>query len=142
MKICIKCQQSKSLDQYLKTGTDNKYIRNKCRACHNEDQKPKCKEHYENNKASYIKRNKPAKILLRQFYIELKHNKPCSDCKDIFPWWILEFDHRDSKTKLHNVSYLATISKEKLLLEVAKCDLVCANCHKNRTHKRLEGLSV
>ncbi len=139
MKTCIKCNEQKDLDQFGKTKT---YIRNTCKSCFNLDQKARSKKHYENNKDYYFARNKKDRISLREFYIQLKHNKPCLDCKDVFPWWILEFDHRDPSTKVDDVSSLVKVSKRKLLEEIDKCDLICSNCHKERTHKRLIGMSI
>jgi len=41
----------------------------------------------------------------------------------------LLFHHRDPSTKLSAVSSLATASMERLLAEIAKCDVLCFNCH-------------
>ena len=46
----------------------------------------------------------------------------------------MDFDHRDPETKEFEVSVkLRRVSFDRLLAEVAKCDVVCANCHKYRT---------
>ena len=44
----------------------------------------------------------------------------------------LEFHHRDSSTKDFSIDIrkLANTKKETLLLELEKCDLICANCHR------------
>jgi hypothetical protein len=49
---------------------------------------------------------------------------------------MMDFDHRDPSTKGFTVSRMvgrATI--EAILAEIAKCDIVCANCHRERTMK-------
>ena len=49
----------------------------------------------------------------------------------------MDFDHRDRKTKLTNINRMInyrSYSKEKILEEIEKCDLVCANCHRIRTY--------
>jgi hypothetical protein len=48
----------------------------------------------------------------------------------------MDFDHRDGEDKVATVSQMCTRSKECLLAEIAKCDLVCANCHRTRTMLR------
>jgi hypothetical protein len=49
----------------------------------------------------------------------------------------MEFDHLDSETKEFNVSAGVTCaSYERLIAEIAKCDVVCANCHRRRTARR------
>lgn len=43
----------------------------------------------------------------------------------------LEFHHRDASSKEFGIG-AASVSRERLLAEAAKCDLVCANCHRAR----------
>jgi len=64
---------------------------------------------------------------------------PCLDCARRFPTYAMEFDHRDPATKRKAVTRLiGRTSTERLLEEVAKCDIVCANCHRMRTYRRRE----
>jgi len=60
---------------------------------------------------------------------------PCMDCKQLYDHWIMQFDHRDGDSKVTEVGKLWG-SKIKLQAEIEKCDLVCANCHANRTYYR------
>ena len=60
---------------------------------------------------------------------------PCLDCDRTFPWFVMEFDHRDPARKLAAVTRLVgQASMQRLLEEIAKCDIVCANCHRVRSH--------
>jgi hypothetical protein len=62
---------------------------------------------------------------------------PCVDCGRSFAQCSMEFDHRDPTTKVDAVTQMiANSSEDKLLAEAAKCDIVCANCHRLRTHRR------
>lgn len=61
---------------------------------------------------------------------------PCSDCSGNFPPVAMDFDHVRGE-KLNNIGSMT--SWDRILVEVAKCDLVCANCHRLRTHARLRG---
>lgn len=61
---------------------------------------------------------------------------PCIDCGDRFPPCSMDFDHRPGTTKVSAVSRLINGSYEVLMAEVAKCDIVCANCHRLRTFNR------
>jgi len=61
---------------------------------------------------------------------------PCSDCGGRFPPCAMDFDHRDPATKELAVSRLINRSYATLMAEVAKCDIVCANCHHLRTDAR------
>lgn len=96
----------------------------------------KRREHYYANKNQYLKRNEEAKRQRRIWLAELKESSPCKDCSVYYPSYVMDFDHRDNSNKVANVSTLVTYSWKKLLEEIEKCDLVCANCHRKRTHQR------
>ena len=62
---------------------------------------------------------------------------PCMDCKGSFPPECMQYDHRPGETKLFEVSgRLDGAQSETTMRELAKCDLVCANCHAIRTRAR------
>jgi hypothetical protein len=62
---------------------------------------------------------------------------PCLDCGGIFPFFVMQFDHRDSREKRYEVSRMVgRAGRARILAEVAKCDVVCANCHRERTYQR------
>lgn len=59
---------------------------------------------------------------------------PCLDCGGRFPPECMDFDHRPGEVKLMEMG--ETMRKLSLwLAEAAKCDIVCANCHRIRTRK-------
>jgi hypothetical protein len=62
---------------------------------------------------------------------------PCHDCHGRFPPCAMDFDHRDAATKAAGVTRLVgRAGTNRILAEVAKCDIVCANCHRSRTAAR------
>lgn len=64
-------------------------------------------------------------------------SKPCADCGVQYPYYVMEFDHLDADSKEFNVSAGVTSkSFARLMAEIAKCEVVCANCHAERTHQR------
>jgi rRNA-processing protein FCF1 len=55
----------------------------------------------------------------------------------------MDFDHRDPTTKRIAVTrMIGRAGTARILEEVAKCDIVCANCHRLRTVLRRSGQSV
>jgi formate-dependent nitrite reductase cytochrome c552 subunit len=65
---------------------------------------------------------------------------PCGDCGHTFPCCAMEFDHREASLKKAHVSRLiGRAGLATILAEVAKCDVVCANCHRMRTYLRRLG---
>lgn len=68
---------------------------------------------------------------------ELKESSGCIDCGEKYPHYMLEFDHLPEHEKLDSPMDIArNYNMQKALDEVAKCDIVCANCHKIRTWQR------
>lgn len=61
---------------------------------------------------------------------------PCADCGETYPPYVMDFDHREGEEKLFLVSKVQHHGKQKILDEIAKCDVVCSNCHRERTHQR------
>ncbi len=50
----------------------------------------------------------------------------------------MDFDHRNSNEKKFAISQSKRMgSIEKTKTEIAKCDVVCANCHRERTFGRV-----
>lgn len=66
--------------------------------------------------------------------IKILKTKPCADCGHSFPPDVMDFDHVRG-VKVAKISRLVRSSTESLLEELAKVELVCANCH------RLRGIS-
>jgi len=60
----------------------------------------------------------------------------CSICKRKFKAHQLDFHHRDGKEKRFALSSAGmTATKwETIIEEMEKCDLVCANCHRDMHH--------
>lgn len=59
---------------------------------------------------------------------------PCMDCGEEFPSYVMQFDHREPALKLFTIgSSAGAYTREEILAEIAKCDVVCANCHAIRT---------
>jgi hypothetical protein len=69
----------------------------------------------------------------REMLAEIK-DVPCQDCGGSFPSCAMDFDHRDPSEKQFDIGKTVTRAWDKILLEIDKCDIVCANCHRIRTH--------
>ena len=82
---------------------------------------------------------KKQKEVLAQYLKDLKEKNPCMDCKVSYPYYMMDFDHVRG-TKHSNVAELInTLSKKRLDEEIAKCEIVCSNCHRARTYIRKNG---
>lgn len=64
----------------------------------------------------------------------LKEGHPCVDCGETFPPWVMHWDHLPGHLKINEISSMVGSHRRALILEeLAKCELVCANCHVMRT---------
>ena len=92
------------------------------------------KELYELNKEAILKQQKERIAKRIKYTQDLKSNTPCMDCKQSYPYYVMDFDHRDPTQKVAHIQKMCTsASWERLLQEIDKCDIVCANCHRIRT---------
>ncbi len=68
----------------------------------------------------------------KQYLVEHKGGR-CFDCNNTFPDCCYDFDHRNPVEKLFGIGGHYGKPLAELVIEVDKCDLVCANCHRIRT---------
>lgn len=133
MKICTKCKLEKVETEFNFKIKDKGIRQWVCRECHTQY----LRDHYKKNPATYINSTKKTKKKLLEFVKEAK-NLPCKDCGVKYPYYVMDFDHRDSNDKKFSISQHNRIgSFEKIKNEIAKCDVVCANCHRERTFGRI-----
>ena|SRR5579885_2089913 len=67
----------------------------------------------------------------KEWYLDLKKELKCERC-GIDDFRVLDFHHKDPASKEKEVSIMAlrAASKEKILAEIAKCRVLCSNCHR------------
>ena len=92
---------------------------------------------YRKNK-DYYRRYHARRAEERAAFIAALKNHPCADCGGRFPPYCMDFDHLPQTDKFATVSQLIHMNGalDLIIAEVAKCQLVCANCHRIRTHRR------
>lgn len=140
MKKCSKCGFSKALSEFYqrkKHRTGEYYER--CKECFK--QRGRIYYHQNHERQLYLaKLRKKRYIQEREKWLSVIKDKPCIDCGTKYPPYVMDFDHKDGETKVASISWLArrnTSSFFKIKQEIEKCDLVCANCHRQRTHDRI-----
>jgi len=150
-KTCTKCEQSKPVEDFKKKkGKPSSY----CKPCFRKHYNGKrCTKglytrdpitkktsltsaHKLAVKKTGERRNNLKKESRAKEYVRsILQSTPCTDCgeNDIV---VLEFDHREPSQKFKDISRLMKNGAgNKLREEIAKCDVVCANCHRKRTAK-------
>src|SRR5258706_3284155 len=96
------------------------------------------RDHYRRNHQYYLKkvakRNKLVRKLNKQYIHEFLISHPCTDCGESDPV-VLEFDHFENKR--NSVAIMSRTSTLKsLIIEINKCVVRCANCHRRKTAKQ------
>lgn len=131
MKTCGKCLEPKPISEYSKKSEGK--LQAYCKPCNRLYQK----EHYKRNKAKYSALTRSTRKVIKATIHTLKESSPCMDCGVSYPYWVMDFDHVDG-TKVNTIAQLCNrrASLGAILNEIAKCELVCSNCHRIRTHAR------
>ena len=118
-KLCTKCETEKPIDAFNNTQ----------RWC-----KP-CIKHYDHlrHKSQAVKIRAQKKIRkqgLRQWIIKLKSTLKCNRCPETH-YACLTFHHTDPNKKDIEISNAVKSGwgKERILIEIDKCEVLCANCH-------------
>lgn len=98
-------------------------------------QRPYNVEYYRRNRDREIERVLRRQRATLEFLRELRR-VPCQDCGGTFEPHQMDFDHRDPAAKAFGITWSRALlaPRERLLDEIAKCDIVCANCHAIRTY--------
>lgn len=107
-KICEQCKQVKDskLDFYWSNGR----TRSICKDC--------------------VKANEKERYKARvQEIQEFKQTLGCKKCGETRSY-LLDFHHRDPKEKDFCISDFSRTPLSSLMKEIEKCDILCANCHR------------
>ena len=92
------------------------------------------REWYKRNKDKVYSASRASRLANKAWLDEQKM-KPCADCGGTFPPVCMDFHHRDPSTKTMNVAMaIFMVGRQRVIDEIAKCDLICANCHRIREH--------
>ena len=126
MKRCPKCKAYKSRREFFKDKARKDGLQCHCKDCRclalirwQKENKGLCSSY---TKKWYGKKTK--------FYIEYKKELKCQEC-DENHLACLEFHHRNPDEKDFGIGN-AIVAKgiEQLIDEIAKCDVLCSNCHR------------
>ncbi len=134
MRRCGRCGELRSPDAFAwrrkSRGQRDNYCR-PCRAAYKQ-------EHYRANRQRYIdnaaKRRRTEVEIRVRFLLDYFSDHPCADCGERDPL-VLEFDHLGDK-RFNIAKGIRDRNWTAVLAEIAKCEVVCANCHRRRTARR------
>jgi hypothetical protein len=121
-RVCVTCQDEKPItDFYRNKGSLDGYLR-RCKRC--------VVDRYRSGVSERAKRD-------RLYFQQIKVERGCTDCGYSANPVALDFDHLPGQVKVYRVCTMAGMRRELIDAEIAKCEVVCANCHRVRTNERL-----
>lgn len=138
MKVCTVCKIEKDEECF---NWKNKALgkrQSSCRQCTKEqvDGSRKNPDGSIKRKYSYPAKVKERKQANIRWFQEYKATLSCQKCGFSHPA-VLDFDHRDPNQKIMEVGTLVSegYSLEVIEAEIAKCDVLCSNCHRIRHYE-------
>jgi hypothetical protein len=138
MKKCTVCRIEKSEQDFFYRSKRLAKRHSQCKSCYVDKRRKVWKEYYHKHGSKYrqkaVERNRRLKVQTRNLMLEYLKDKRCSHC-GINDRRVLEFDHIDASTKSFSIAsaITSTYSWNKILDEIEKCQILCANCHKIKT---------
>lgn len=85
---------------------------------------------------------KATRYARRRQWLNDAKSQPCMDCGGRFPPECMDFDHRPGTDKKFIIGGELSHAMDDVLTEMAKCDLVCSNCHRIRTKQRRAQIAI
>ena len=130
MRICNDCEI-----EYEDYGQRT----NKCRDCKNKYDREWHSKRSKESKEARHRQQMLRKAKLQQKVYDYQKGNSCEDCGDTRVQ-VLQFDHINPEEKEDTISNMVKngISEKKIFEEIAKCRVLCANCHIMRTAEQLE----
>lgn len=138
-KACCYCRKAKEDKEFAISPKTRKMIA-VCQQCwdiHYAHRAKSADYHKEKQRQEGKETRKKQVARNRAHLFDLLKEAKCMDC-GYSNWIALELDHRDPEQKHDAVTRMVNdgTTLERIKQEVAKCDIVCANCHAIRTANR------
>jgi hypothetical protein len=121
MKVCKDCRERLPLSAFYANGNMPDGRLSRCKRC--------VETRYGPGRSLRAKRD-------RAYFQQIKLERGCVDCGYAVSPVALDFDHRPGETKVYRIACMAGMSRALIDVEVAKCDVRCANCHRIKTAER------
>lgn len=132
-KVCWKCQQRKSLEEFSWENQALGKRQRRCRDC----QKTLSKDNYKQKKERYLLNAKQRRVENQSKINAYLYSHPCVECgeTDID---VLDFDHLGNKDIA--VNKMLGFSSKRLQDEIDKCQVQCVKCHRRKTMKEQQSI--
>jgi hypothetical protein len=129
-KVCGACKVPKPLSAFHRQGRGHQAWCKSCRKAYD-------REYHAATRPTRLEQKRAQHARTMEWFRALKADRPCSDCGGVFHPAAMQWDHIPGTEKVADVAQLVTRhNRSAVLAEIAKCELVCANCHALRSFQR------
>ena len=136
---CVKCGQEKDIGEFAWRNRLLGIRQKACRTCRAKENKQWYERHHERHRENVKERLGKSREKAQRFIYEYLSHQKCADCGE-YDFSVLTFDHVRGKKKKEISRMVADgDSIDAILQEIAKCQVVCSNCHMRREQKRRTG---
>jgi len=132
VKRCPTCKLTLPVAQFSRNKRRSDGLQTRCKACSQRKRKP-------NTEANRLRNNayRREQTRIRRDLVSAAKSVPCTDCKVTYPPYVMDLDHvRGEKVADLCDMVRRCFAVEAIVAEIAKCEPVCSNCHRERTHQR------
>jgi hypothetical protein len=134
IRRCRQCLELKPVSDFSWHRQALGQLHTYCRSCHAAYKQEHYAKHRDRYVANAVRRKQALADERAAYLVEFFRERSCVDCGEGDPL-VLEFDHLANK-EFNIAKGLRDHSWQAVLDEIAKCEIVCANCHRRRTALR------
>lgn len=129
---CSLCGHTKDTSEFVRNRARPRGFESRCYDCQRTLKRSSrvLRTQEEKNSQKAVSNNRK-----RQAILDAK-DKPCADCGQKFPYFVMDLDHLPEFTKVFQLGKYMYHTMQEIEDELAKCEAVCANCHRYRTARR------
>ena len=134
MKVCVTCGLPKEEEEFNWRYKALGIRQPSCRECQHGHQARFYQNHQDEEKERTRRRRVNAREEARAFVYQYKITHPCVVCDETDPV-VLDFDHIRGKGATINQLVNEGASIERIIIEIALCQVLCSNCHRKKTYE-------
>jgi hypothetical protein len=141
-KICYGCQKKLPIEWFApRSGRPGTFVA-RCRPCAAKYQTLWHQNSSPERRIRRIAAKSAYKQKSKEYVDSYKEKRGCRDCGKKWASYILDFDHIDTDKKFNVSAMVGRFPLKIIIQEIAKCEVVCARCHRYRTQARKTGINV
>lgn len=132
LRRCAICERSKPSSEFHRSRTGQFSYCRECRCAYDR------RYYAERGKPARQERTRVRREAAHVWMDALKAGRTCADCGEMFPPYVMHWDHLPGHIKVAEVGTMVSggWNRDAIRNEMKKCELVCANCHVMRTVRR------